>query len=130
MANPKYVLIIDEGINEILAKKAEACNSGANFNSKYNIKLLSRIRNNGLYYAEFVDFFFKNNNPEVVLFELLGEYNRISPKIKENGRTVGMISKSEYYDNACKSLYGNDMKFVRLNGNPEETSKNLDALFE
>lgn len=130
MAKSKCVLIIDEGINEILAKKAEACSSCAVFSSEYNIKLLSSIRNNGLYYAEFVDFFFKNKNPEVVLFELLGEYNRISPKIKENGRTVGMISKGEDYDNACRSLYGNDMKFVRLSGKPEETRRNLDALFE
>jgi len=63
------------------------------------------------------------------LYELLGDYLANCFYAKESGRKDCFISKGEDYDKACKSLYGN-MRIVNLNGSPEETKKDLDALFE
>ncbi|MFZ3077466.1 MAG: hypothetical protein WA139_03365 [Candidatus Aenigmatarchaeota archaeon] len=132
MANPKYVLLFNEGFTAGLSDSAKRFNN--RFGKEYNIVLFSEARKTRFYKEmpplEAAKRIVRKNSPEIALYELLGDYLANCFDAKENGRKACFISKSEDYDNACRSLYGNDMKFVRLNGKPEETKENLDALFE
>jgi len=132
MTKSNYVLVFDEGIDTELSDSVKKFN--AIFGKAYNIVLFSEARKGGFYKElsplEAAKRITRKNNPEIILYELLGDYLANCFDEKENGRNACFISKGEDYDKACKSLYGNYMKFVRLNGKPEETRKNLDALFE
>lgn len=133
MPNPKYVLIFDECLDTGLSDPVNNFNSI--FGKIYNIVLFSEARKNQIYQNlspfKAAEKIIKENIPEIVLFNLLGDYLANFYKLRENERKVGLISKGEAFDNSCIALYGKnfkDLKFVCLNGNPEETKKNLDAM--
>lgn len=131
MANPRHVLIMDEGLDAGLSDSAKRFNS--RFGKEYNIALFSEARKAGVYQRlspiEAIERITRKINPEIVLYELLGDYLAGCFDARENGRKACFISKGDKYDNACTALYGNDMKIVSLNGNPEEIRKDLNALF-